>query len=81
MGTILIIGSVVITIGLWFWAIIDITRSRFKNRNMNTFWLLAVLFFPILGSIIYFQMRKQFVTKEPRKFQPKFNRTELNTAE
>ena len=81
METTLIIGFVILTIILWFLAIIDITRSRFKNPNMNTIWLLAVLFFPVLGSIFYFQLRKKFVTKKPRKFQPNFNRTELKTTE
>jgi uncharacterized membrane protein YhaH (DUF805 family) len=81
MEATLIIGFVILTIILWFWAIMDITRSRFKNRNMNTIWLLAVLFFPVLGSIFYFQLRKKFVTKEKRKFQPNFNRTELKTTE
>ena len=81
METTLIIGFVILTIILWFSAIIDITRSRFKNPNMNTIWFLAVLFFPVLGSIFYFQLRKKFVTKEPRKFQPNFNRTELKTTE
>ncbi|NRR93565.1 PLDc_N domain-containing protein [Winogradskyella undariae] len=77
METTLIIGFVILTIILWFWAIMDITRSRFKNPTMNTIWLLAVLFFPVLGSIFYFQLRKKYVTKESRKFQPNFNRTEL----
>ena len=81
MEATLIIGFVILTIILWFWAIMDITRSRFKNRNMNILWLLAVLFFPVLGSIFYFQLRKKFVTKEKRKFQPNFNSTELEMTE
>ncbi len=81
METLLIIGFVILTIALWFWAIIDITRSRFKNRNMNTVWLLIILFFPVLGSIFYFQLRKNLVAKEPRKFLPNFNRKELKIAQ
>jgi hypothetical protein len=81
MEATLIIGFVILTIILWFWAIMDITRSRFKKPNMNTIWLLSVLFFPVLGSILYFQLRKKYVTKEPRKFQPNFNKTELKTTE
>lgn len=81
METTLIIGFMILTIILWFWAIIDITKSRFKNSKMNTVWLIGVLFFPVLGSIFYLQLKKKYVTKEPRKFQPNFNRTELKTAE
>ena len=69
----LIIGFVVLTIILWLWAIIDITKSRFKDPTMNTIWLLAVLLFPVLGSIFYFQLRRKYVTNESRKFQPNFN--------
>jgi len=76
MEAALIIGFLISTIILWFWAILDIIRSRFKNRYMNTIWLLAVLFFPVLGSIFYFQLKKKFVTKEKRKFEPNFNKTE-----
>lgn len=74
----MIIGLIFLSISLWFWAIIDISRSRFKKPIMNTIWLLAVLFFPVLGSILYFQFKKKFVSKKKRKFQPNFNRTELN---
>jgi hypothetical protein len=81
METLLIITFVFLTIGLWFWAIIDIARSRFINPAMNTVWLLAVLFFPVLGSILYSQLKKNFVTNTPRKFQPNFNRKELKTSE
>ena len=72
----LIIGLIFIAIALWFWAIIDITRSRFKSPFMNTICLLVVLFFPILGSILYLILRKKMIVKEKRKFQPNFNRTE-----
>lgn len=78
METIMIIGFIFLSIALWFWAIIDISKSRFKKPIMNTVWLLTVLFFPILGSILYFQFKEKFVSKKKRKFQPNFNRTELN---
>ena len=81
MQTTLIIGFVILTIVLWFLAIVDITRSRFKKPPMNTIWLLGVLFFPVLGSIFYFQLRRKLVTKEPRKFQPNFKRAELKMTE
>ncbi|WP_040279749.1 PLDc N-terminal domain-containing protein [Psychroserpens damuponensis] len=80
METTLIIGFVILTVILWTWAILDIIKSKFKSPTMNIIWLLGVLFFPVLGSIFYFQLRKKFVTKEKRKFQPNFNRTELKTT-
>nr|WP_289846298.1 PLDc N-terminal domain-containing protein [Winogradskyella psychrotolerans] len=71
-------GFIIIAIVFWFWAIFDITRSRFKSPYMSTVWFLAILFLPALGSICYLLLKKKLVKKEPRKFQPKFNRRELN---
>ncbi len=73
MENIMIIGLSILTLILVFWAIIDITRSRFINPTKRTIWLLIVLFFPMIGSILYFQLRKKLITKESRQFQPKFN--------
>jgi len=81
MEVVLIITLVILAVFLWFWAIVDITRSRFKKPSMNTVWLLAVLFFPIIGPIFYFQFRKESLTKERRKFQPNFKREQLEAIE
>ncbi len=70
----LYIGLVVLSMAFSFWALLDVSKSRFKENKIKTMWLLVVLFFPIVGSIIYFQQRKGLVTKEPRMFQPVFNK-------
>jgi hypothetical protein len=70
MEILIISGLSILTLILVFWAIIDITKSRFKKPILRTIWLMVVLFFPILGSLFYFQLRKKLITKEPRKFQP-----------
>lgn len=75
MAITLIIGFVLLTTLLWLWVIIDIVKSNFKNQNKNIVWLLIVLFFPVLGSIIYFQLRKKLIINEPKTFQPNFNQT------
>lgn len=77
MEAILFITFLILTIGLWFWAIFDLTRSRFHIPTMKPVWLLVVLFFPVIGSIFYFQFRKKLIDKEPRKFQPDFNRADF----
>ena len=61
-------------LGLWFWAISDIARSRFKSTCMNLVWLLIVILFPALGSVVYLIFRKSQIVKEPRRFNPRFNR-------
>lgn len=63
-----------LTMGLWFWAINDISRSGFKDPAMKTVWLIVVLFAPIFGSIFYFQLRNKYATKEKLKFEPQFSR-------
>lgn len=73
MEATLIIGLTFLTISLWGWALIDISRSRFKSPMMNTIWLLIVLFLPAIGSVFYFQMKKSLTTNEPRRFQSYFN--------
>jgi Phospholipase_D-nuclease N-terminal len=38
---------------LWVIALIDILRSDFRG-NDKVVWVLVVVFFPLLGSILYF---------------------------
>ncbi len=71
---VLILISLVII--LWFWALIDIARSRFISTTMNLVWLVFVLFCPVIGTMIYLLVRKNYITKEKRSFQPEFNRSE-----
>lgn len=59
---------------LSFWALIDIVRSRFKDPKLRTIWLVVILFLPIMGSITYFQIKRNLVTREKRTFHPNFNR-------
>jgi len=71
--TILMITLIVLTVILWIWAFVDISRSRFENPTMKWLWFILILFFPILGSIIYFQFGKKY-TKDPKKFNPDFSK-------
>lgn len=38
---------------LWLIALVDILRSEFRG-NDKVVWVLVVIFFPFLGSILYF---------------------------
>jgi len=76
MEILFIIVLSVLTLILVFWAIIDIARSRFKDPNKRTIWLIIVIFLPMLGSILYFQLRKKLRTSEKIMFQPKFKTQE-----
>ena len=75
MEKILAVVLILLTLILVFWAIIDIAKSRFKDPKYRTIWLIVVILFPIIGSILYFQLKRTLTTKEPIRFDPKFNRT------
>ena len=40
---------------LWIVALVDILRSEFRG-NDKLIWILVVIFFPFLGSILYFAL-------------------------
>lgn len=42
----------VTAISFWIYCLIDVWRSRFEDQG-KIVWLLAVLFLPILGCILY----------------------------
>ena len=69
-----ILVSVFIILSLWFWAIHNITKSRFKKRFLRTTWLFVVLFYPFEGSILYLIFKKKDIIQKHIRFQPKFNK-------
>ncbi len=72
--TVLFISLIILTAILWTWALVDISRSRFENLPLKFLWIVGIFIFPVVGSIIYFQFRKEFIGK-PKKFNPDFSRT------
>lgn len=57
---------------IWIWALIDLFKTEFESRTMKGLWLMAILLFPVIGSIIYFQTVRNSAAKNRRKFQPDF---------
>lgn len=72
----MIIGLIILTSIIWSWAIIDLFRfrSRLQDSRMTATWLLVILCFPIVGSILYFQLKNRSFTSKPRRFNPSFNK-------
>lgn len=60
-----------LTFILWVWALIDLIKTPFKDRHFKTMYLIMILLFPLLGSILYF-MSKRAVKGEKRTFTPNF---------
>ncbi|WP_432264548.1 PLDc N-terminal domain-containing protein [Autumnicola edwardsiae] len=59
---------------LWIWAAVDIFRARFKNPVSRFLWLVVIVFFPIIGSLIYFQFGRRR-TRGRKIFNPDFRRS------
>ncbi|HAD96205.1 MAG TPA: hypothetical protein DCG19_02305 [Cryomorphaceae bacterium] len=50
--TLLILG--LITVALWIYAIADILKGSLDGQGSKILWLVIVLFFPIVGVVLYF---------------------------
>ncbi|MDB5197096.1 MAG: hypothetical protein JWP88_1467 [Flaviaesturariibacter sp.] len=50
----LIVWSIIIPFTFLVLALIDILRNHFKGQNEKLIWILAVVFFPVIGAILYF---------------------------
>ena len=38
---------------LWLWALIDVLRNDFKDSVTKVIWLIAIIFVPFLGALLY----------------------------
>lgn len=48
---IIILG--IVALGLWVYAIADIVRGTFSGSSSKMLWLIVVIFFPIVGALLY----------------------------
>ncbi|MFB6341269.1 PLDc N-terminal domain-containing protein [Saccharicrinis sp. FJH62] len=53
----LILLLIVLSILLWAWAFYDINKSKIQPLHIKMLWMLIILVAPVIGSIIYFQIR------------------------
>lgn len=56
---------------LWVWSLLDLVFSTFKKSKWKIAWLLIIIFFPLLGSILYLLLKEEFKVKK-RRFTPQF---------
>lgn len=62
---------IILAISLWIIVIRDIIKRRLKYFSFNIIWLMVVIFFPILGSILYLFLRKGMSAERTKKNDPK----------
>lgn len=72
--TILLSTLTILTAILWVWAFADIARSKFENPSTKLLWIVLIFVFPILGSILFFQVGKNS-RKSSKRFNPEFSIT------
>jgi len=61
-------GGAFISMILWFWAMINILKSKFETDVIKIMWVLIILFLPLLGLFLYFFIgRKQKIKENERK--------------
>lgn len=72
MSKYLIIAFVVAFILFWIWALLDLASSTFKKLNWKLAWLLIILFLPLLGSVLYLLLKRDFKAEKGRNFNPGF---------
>lgn len=39
---------------LWFWALVDLVRSKFQDSNMMLIWAVVLIFANPIGPFVYF---------------------------
>ncbi|MEQ9307960.1 MAG: PLDc N-terminal domain-containing protein [Balneolaceae bacterium] len=57
-----LVALTIIALALWFFAIADIVKGSLAGDTNRILWLLIVIFFPILGALLYL-----FIGKKPHR--------------
>ena len=70
MYTFAFVIVILLTLVLWIWAFIDLFKKWYNFGMIRIGYLILILSFPLLGSILYFQLSGR---KRERKFSPDFN--------
>lgn len=58
---------------IWIWALIDLVKQKALKAGMRILFLILILFFPIIGSILYFQLKRNKSFAYKTTFNPQFN--------
>jgi len=61
MDTLMVI-LIVLSVILWVWAVYDINKTRIRKK-ISLLLLLLILVFPMIGTIVYFQMKRSILSR------------------
>lgn len=43
-------------VGFWIYALVDAIQSEYKESSMKAIWIILIIVFPVLGTILYFAL-------------------------
>ncbi|WP_181308999.1 PLD nuclease N-terminal domain-containing protein [Rufibacter sp. XAAS-G3-1] len=58
-GELIILSILFIPAVFWIWALIDLLTSKFSNSIEKLIWLIAIIFIPVLGAILYLMIGRR----------------------
>jgi len=67
----------VLALIVWIQSIRDIIGTNFQSQPLKVKWLVIVILFPVVGAIVYFQLKKR-LTGNPKVFKPDFGNFKKN---
>jgi hypothetical protein len=67
----------VLALILWTQSIQDIKSTNFLSQPLKVILLVIVILFPVVGAIVYFQLKKSLIGN-PKVFNPDFGNVEKN---
>ena len=56
----IILFFIISYIAVWGYAIYDVTKTKFKSKNIKIIWTVLIFFFPA-SSIFYFFYKKELI--------------------
>jgi hypothetical protein len=63
----------VIYLGFWAYALFDAINSNFRAIHSKFFCVLAILFAPVIGTLLYLAMARSTI-RQRRSFNPTFSK-------
>lgn len=63
----IVIIIALLALALWIYAIADILRGSFRGDLSKILWLVVVIFFPVLGALLYLLFGRKSSSRELRR--------------
>jgi cytochrome bd-type quinol oxidase subunit 2 len=65
---------------LWIWALMDISKRRFRHSAQKWVWLALILIIPFIGPIIFFQVKRGVSRMNKRTYGANYSGARFRTG-